>query len=345
MGIVVLFIAILPLLGGGAAQLAESELPGPKGERITARVRDTAKILWQLYMGFSLLEIITLLIAGLPFFDAIVTMLGTMPTGGFHLKNLSIAAYDSVFVEGIVTFFMVIAGANFQLYYYIFWKRGFKRFFADREFLTYIGILIAATLLISSDLISNLGYSLSSALRFASFQAVSIQTTTGFATADFALWPSLSRSILLVLMIIGGSAFSTGGGLKVIRIVVLVKYIYRQLFLSFNPRAVQPMKLAGKVLGEKTISDIVGLSLLYFLALGIGLLVMSALGLEPLTAFSAVAATLGNVGPGLGAVGPVANYAQVPEIGKIVLSVLMLIGRLELWTVLAILTPALWRAR
>ena len=345
MGIVVLFVAVLPLIGVGASHLVEGELPGPKGQRLTARIRDTARILWQLYLGLSALEVVALLAAGLPFFDALLNTLGTMPTGGFCLKDLSIGAYNSVPVEIIILIFMVLAGTNFQLFYFLLWKRRFSIILADREVRWYLGILGAASLFIVIDLALNTNFSVGNAFRYATFHAVSIQTTTGFATADFGGWPPFSQSVLLVLMIVGASACSTGGALKVIRIAVLAKYAYRQILLIFSPRSIRPLKLAGRVLPERMVSEIVGLSILYFAALVLGSIFMSAVGLDSLSALSSVAATLGNVGPGLGAVGPAMNYAFVPDIGKVALTFFMIIGRLEIWTVLVLLTPAFWRAR
>jgi trk system potassium uptake protein TrkH len=191
----------------------------------------------------------------------------------------------------------------------------------------------------------NMDFPAISALRQAAFQVVSIQTTTGFATTDFAIWPAFSRLLLLVLMVIGASASSTGGAIKVVRIVVMVKYALRQISLVFNPRRVQPLKLAGRVLSGGLVSEIVGLSILYLALLVIGSLLMSIFDLDPITAISATAANLGNVGPGLGAVGPLANYSFIPDPGKFLLTMLMLIGRLELWAVLVIFTPAFWRWR
>lgn len=345
MGIVVLFVAVFPLMGVGAAHMAESEMTGLKAERMTARIRDTARIMWQIYVGLSVVEVVALLLAGLPFFESLLTMLGTMPTGGFHTRDLSIGAYNNVCVEGIVTFFMVAAGANFQLYYFVLWKHEARRFLADTELRAYISILAVASILIGLDLMANMGYSAGTAFRYSIFQSASIQTTTGFATADFARWPAFSQLILLILMLIGASACSTSGALKVIRIVVLVKYVYRQLLFFVSPRSVRPMKLGGKVLGERAVSDVVALSALYLLVIAVGFLIMSALGLDIVSALSSATAALGNVGPALGAVGPMANYSFIPGTGKVVLILFMLIGRLELWAVLAIFTPEFWRSR
>jgi trk system potassium uptake protein TrkH len=288
---------------------------------------------------------VALLVAGLSFYESLLTTFGTMPTGGFHSRNLSIGAYNNVYIESIIIFFMFMVGINFKLYYLAFWKRGIRRVFSDPEFRVYLSLLAVATVLITLDLMMNMRYPVGQAFRFAVFHSVSIQTTTGFATADFSVWPNFSRSILLILMIIGASACSTGGALKVVRIMVLAKYVYRQILLFFNPRIVRPIKVAGRALGEGVVSDIVGLSVLYFSALLLGFIIMSALGLDTVEALSSVIATLGNVGPGLGSIGPAANYSLLPAIGKLVLILCMLIGRLELWTVMAIMTPVFWRTK
>ena len=347
MGIVTFFVALFPMLGLGASRLYEAEMPGPQPERLAGSIRDTARALWWLYIGLSALEILLLRIGGrIPLFDALTITFGTMPTGGFLPLNLSIGAYnDSVFITSTVTFFMVMAGVNFSLYYYFLVKHQPRRLFANPEFRLYIAILLGASLIIMLDLMRNMGQPVGEAFRYATFQAVSIQTTTGFTTANFDAWPSLSRSILLTLMIVGASAGSTGGALKVVRILVLAKCAFRQVFLAFSPRSIIPLKLGETVLPESVTSGIVGISILYFAALIIGSLIMSAMGLDNITAFSSVAATLGNVGPGLGSVGPAGNYFFLPPPGKIVLILCMLVGRLEFFTVLALIIPAFWRWR
>jgi len=345
MGIITLFVALFPLLGVGAANLVEAEVPGPQTEQVTARIRDTAKVLWYLYVGFSVLEIISLLIAGMPLFDAITVTMGTMPTGGFTPTNLSIAAYQSATIEGIITLFMAIAGVNFVLYYFLFWKRQPRQLLANPEFRLYIAILVGATLLITLNLARGMDLPFGEAFRLSSFQVVSIMTTTGFVTTDFNLWPAFAQAALLILMIIGASAGSTGGALKVTRVLVLAKHAYRRIMLIFSPRAVIPLKVGKNTLPEGVVSRILAMAFLYFAILVVGFLIMSALGLDHVTALSSVAATLGNVGPGLGLVGPVENYAFLPATGKIVLTVCMLAGRLELFTILVLFSPAFWKWR
>ena len=345
MGIITLFVALFPIFGIGAAHLVEAEMPGPQAERLTARIRDTAKAVWFLYLGFSILEFSSLWLARMPVFDALAVTFSTMPTGGFTPTSLSIGAYNSIFVEGIIIFFMMVAGVNFGLFYFLLWKRQPGRLFSNSEFRLYIALLIGACLLIVLNLTMSGAKPIGEAFRYSSFQAVSIMTTTGFVTANFNAWPAFAKSALLILMVIGASAGSTGGALKVTRLLVLSKYAYRRILLFFNPRAVIPLKVGGNTLSEGVVSGIIGMSILYFATLIVGFLVMSALGLDHVTALSSVAATLGNVGPGLGLVGPTANYLGIPALGKVVLIVCMLVGRLELFTVLVLFTPSFWKWR
>jgi len=346
MGIITLFVALFPIFGIGAAHLVEAEVPGPETKRLTARIRDTAKALWLLYLGFSVLELILLWQAGgMPIFDALTVTFSTMATGGFTAKSLSIGAYNSVVVEGIVIAFMTLAAVNFGLYYFLFWKRQPKRLFSNPEFRLYISLLTGASIFIALNLTRSMGLSIGDAFRYSGFQTVSIMTTTGFSTANFNLWPAFSKTTLLILMVIGGSAGSTAGAIKVTRFLVVMKYTYRRILLAFNPRAVIPIKVGGNVLSEGVISRIIGMTILYFITLIVGFLVMSALGLDQITALSSVAATMGTVGPGLGLVGPGANYLFIPPLGKVVLIVCMLAGRLELLTILALFAPSFWKWR
>ncbi len=346
MGIITLFVALFPLFGMGAAHLVDAELPGPQTEKLTARIRDTVKSLWYLYVGFSVLEFLLLWQAGgIPAFDALTVTFGTMPTGGFTATNVSIAAYNSVIVEGITIAFMTIAGINFGLYYLFLVKRQPSHLFRNPEFRLYIALLTGASILISVNLMNSMGLSTGDAFRQGGFHTVSIMTTTGFATADFNLWPSFARAALLVLMIVGACAGSTGGAIKVTRLLVLFKYTFRRISLAFNPQAVIPIKVGGNVLSERVISGIIGMAALYFGTIIVGTLIMSALGLDIITALSAILATLGNVGPGLGLVGPAASYALIPAGGKVVLIICMLAGRLELLTAFSLLAPSFWRWR
>jgi trk system potassium uptake protein TrkH len=345
MGIVMLFVAIFPILGIGAAHLFKAEIPGPQMERLTARIRDTAKILWQVYLILSLLQVLLLLLVGVSVFEALTITFSTMSTGGFLHRDLSIGAYDSPLIEAIVAFFMMAGGVNFGLYFMLLWRHQPRRFFANLELRAYFAFLLGAVLFIGIDLLRNMGLSLGDAFRYASFQSISIMTTTGFTTANFNNWPELSRAVLLLLMLIGASAGSTGGGLKVIRVLVLAKLAYRQILLAFNPRSVIPLNLGGSTLPSGIVNGIAGFAILYFAILIGAFLIMSAVGLDQITALSSVLTTLGNVGPGLGLVGPAENYYFIPAAGKLTLIVCMLLGRLELFTILVLFSPSFWRWR
>ncbi|MFO8009202.1 MAG: TrkH family potassium uptake protein [Dehalococcoidia bacterium] len=346
MGIVVLFVSLFPLLGVGTAYLFEAEAPGPEVQRLKTHIRDTSRTIWILYIGLTVLQVILLLAVGkLSFFDSLSNTLGTMATGGFSPKDASIGAYQSLSVNIIVICFMFMAGINFALYYGLLWRRSFKSFWKNPELRLYVTILVGALLLISWDLILNGDYSAGKAFEEAAFNSTSVNTTTGFAISDFDKWPSFSRLALLTLMIIGGSAGSTAGGLKVIRLGILFKYAHRQIIMAFNPQAVMPIRMGGKVISEKTVSRVAGFTILYLGFLFAGTLIMAALEGDFTTAISSIIATIGNVGPGLGLVGPAENYAGISAGGKVVLMICMLAGRLEIMTVLALLTPAFWRWR
>ncbi len=344
MGIITLFVALFPIFGIGAAHLVEAEMP--LTERLTARIRDTVRSLWLLYLGFSAVEFLLLWQAGgISPFDAITVTFGTMATGGFAAKNLSIGAYNSVVVECIVIAFMTIAAVNFGLYYFLFWKRQPGRLFGNPEFRLYAGILTASAILIAVNLMKGMGLSIGDAFRYGGFQAVSIMTTTGFSTTDFNLWPAFAKATLLVLMAIGGSAGSTAGAIKVIRFLVLMKYIHRRIIVAFNPKAVIPLKVGRNALSEEIVSRIIGMTILYFVVAIIASLAMTAVGLDLVSAISAVLANMGTVGPGLGLVGPMANYLFIPPLGKVVLIICMLVGRLELLTILVLFSPSFWKWR
>jgi trk system potassium uptake protein TrkH len=234
---------------------------------------------------------------------------------------------------------------NFGLFYFLVWKRQAGQLISNPEFRLYIILLIGGSLFIALDLMGNMDLSAGEAFRQSSFQTVSIMTTTGFSSTNFDVWPTFARSALLVLMIIGASAGSTGGALKVVRLLVLFKYAYRRILLAFNPRAVIPLKVGGRVLSETIISGIIGMAIVYFVIIFVAFMIMSAVGLDQVTALSSVLATLGNVGPGLGLVGPMSDYAFIHPVGKIVLTICMLVGRLEVFTVLMLFAPSFWKWR
>lgn len=347
MGIITFFVALFPMLGIGAARLFEAEMPGPQAERLRARVVDTARALWTLYIALSVaLFALLSVVARLPIYEALNITFGTMPTGGFLHASESVGAYaDMPFVTTVVTVFMLAAGVNFALYFFLLRRRRLSTVLGNPEFRLYIGMFVFAAVVVTIDLVGRLGMPLTEALQHATFQVASIQTTTGFTTVDYDLWPNLSRAILLCLMLVGACAGSTGGGFKVVRLLIVVRYSFRQVVNAFSPRSVMPLKVGGETISESVVASIAGMGGLFILSIVGGFLFMSALGLDAVTAFASVVATIGNVGPGLAGVGPSLDYAFIPDAGKIVLSVLMLIGRLEFVTVLALLSVSFWRWR
>ncbi len=343
MGIIVLFIAVLPFLGVGGRELYRSEAPGPSKEGLRPRIMQTARTLWVIYVALTLIEIILLKIAGMSFFDAICHTFGTLATGGFSTKNTSVAYFASPLIEGIITAFMVLAGINFSLYF-IALKGNLKSLLKDTELRTYLLLIFflsgSFTLYLFHAQIFN---SISESFRYSAFQVVSILTTTGYCSVDFDLWPPVARVTLVILMFIGGCAGSTGGGMKVIRIMVIFKDGIREIKKSFQPHSVFTIKVGDRKVKDETASVIRGYFILFMLIFFLGSSAMAGFGLDPLTAITSVAATMGNIGPGLADIGPAMNYGFVPEGGKLLLTFFMLIGRLELFTVLVILFPLFWK--
>jgi trk system potassium uptake protein TrkH len=342
MGIIVLSIAILPYLGVGGMQLYKAEVPSPVVDKLTPRISDTAKAIWKIYIFLTLLQIILLLLGGMSLFDAVNHAFTTMPTGGFSTKNASIASYRSAYIDYVVLVFMLVAGINFALHYKLI-KGRVGTFFSDPELRAYLVIVGVFILLVAWDIYGSLYGSLADAFRYASFQVVSIMTTTGFATADYEKWPAFSQLILLLCMFIGGMAGSTGSGVKVIRLVLLLRHSYLELFRIIHPHAVTVVKIGGVPVPQTVMRSIWGFFFLYLAIYVVSTLLMAFIGLDFMSAISSVAACLGNVGPGLGSVGPTDNYAAVPEVGKWILIVCMLLGRLEIYTILVLLAPGFWR--
>lgn len=342
MGIIVLSVAILPFLGVGGMQLYKAEVPSPVPDKLKPRVRDTAIVLWKVYALISLAQVILLIAGGMSFFDAMCHTFTTMPTGGFSPKNASIAHYNSTYIDGVIIFFMLVAGINFALHFQflrgkplVFWRNSECRFF--------LIVVLALVIVVSINIWGPVYRSFGQALRYGAFQVVSIITTTGYASADYEIWPSFSQLILLLCMFIGASAGSTGGGMKCLRVMLYFKYCYRELFSLVHPHAVTQIKIAKQPVSSDVMRSVLG-----FMGLYIGLFAMSAvllagLGVDLLTSISAIAATLGNIGPGLGMVGPTDNFAHIPYLGKWLLIWCMLLGRLEIYTVIILLVPEFWR--
>jgi len=335
MGVILLFISILPRLGVGGSQLFDREFPGPLPERLRPRFRTTARLLWTIYVGFTAAETALLyFLARLPLFDSICISFSTIPTGGFTPTTGSIGAYANPIAEYIIMVFMFLAGMSFIMHYQIL--RGNWKAIKGEEFRLYVIILAAAILL----LILAQGFN---SYREGMFQAISIMSTTGFVTADFASWRPGARILLLTLMFIGACGGSTGGAIKVVRVLALIKHTRVMMRKAIFPKAMIPMKLNQKPLSEGIIRDIISFLFLYILVAIAASVVLCFLGLNLETAISAVAATLGNVGPGLGGVGPGLNYALLPGAAKFILIICMWLGRLELFTVIMIFSPRFWK--
>jgi trk system potassium uptake protein TrkH len=341
MGIIVLVVAILPALGVGGMQLFKSEVPGPEPDKLKPRIKETAKLLWLVYILISAAQVACLYFTGMSLFDSLTHMFGTMCTGGFTPKNLSVGTYNNPIFEIIIIIFMFIAGANFALHYKVL-HGNVRSLFKDREFLFYSGVVIFSILAITTELRVYIYKSVFTALRYASFQVVSIATTTGFVTADYDTWPSFSKIILLILMFIGGCAGSTGGAIKNIRIMLLLKQANREFKKLIHPQAVTPIRLGDKIVSEEVMCNITNFFFLYIFIFVISSFIMTILGLDIVSAMGSVAATLGNVGPGFGLVGPAQTYVLIPPIGKIILTLCMLLGRLEIYTVLILVVPEFW---
>jgi len=342
MGIIVLSVAILPFLGVGGMQLYKAEVPSPIPDKLKPRIRDTAMVLWKVYALISIAQTILLMIGGMNLFNALCHTFTTMPTGGFSTKTASIAHFNSVYFDIVISFFMLLAGINFSLHYQML-KGKPLAFWRDSECRFFLGTVLLLIIVVSSNIYGAVYENIWQALRFGAFQVVSIVTTTGYATADFEQWPAMSQLILLLCMFLGASAGSTGGGMKCLRVMLYLKYCYKELFSLIHPHAVKQIKIGGK-----TVSDDVMRSILAFMGLYIGLfafssVLLAAMGVDFTTSFAAVAATIGNIGPGFGLVGPTDNFAQIPYLGKWVLIWCMLLGRLEIYTVIILLVPEFWR--
>lgn len=356
MGIIVLTLAILPLLGVGGMQLYKAEVPGPATDKLTPRVQETAKRLWLIYVGFTAAEVL-LLLPAMGLFDAVNHAFATMATGGFSTKNSSVAGFGSSYVEWVITVFMLLAGVNFALHYRLLRGKTIT-VFRDTELRVYVGFFLVATVLITIGLWQPLrgvviflgtpdGYAgyeaIGDALRTGAFQAAAIITTTGFATADYELWSPLALAIIFLCFYVGGMGGSTGGGVKVIRHVLMFKNSFKEVRQLIHPQAVIPIRLNDRVVPQEVMRNVLSFIVLYLGLIGIGTLAMSVFGLDLTTAFGAALSSVGNIGPAFGSLGPTDNYAQIPMMGKWVLSLLMLAGRLEIFTVIILFVPAFWR--
>jgi len=342
MGIIVLAVAILPLLGIGGMQLFVAEAPGLKPDKLKPRITETAKRLWLIYVGLTLVEFVLLLFGGMSIFDALNHSLTTMASGGFSTKQHSIAHFDTPYIQYVIIIFMFIAGTNFTLTYFGF-KGNFRKIWANEEFRVYligvacIGIIVSLVLFFTSDTAFEVAF------RNGLFQVVSIITTTGYVSADYTTWAPSLVILLFMLMFIGASAGSTAGGVKIVRHLLLLKNGYLELKRQIHPAAIIPVRLNKKAVSQEITSNVLAFIMIYLTIYVISSFVMGLIGLDFVTALGSVAASLGNVGPGFGSVGPAHNFAHIPVAGKWFLSFLMLLGRLELFTVLILITPFFWK--
>ncbi|MDH5609812.1 MAG: TrkH family potassium uptake protein, partial [Cyclobacteriaceae bacterium] len=342
MGIIVLTVAILPILGIGGMQLFVAEAPGISPDKLQPRIKETAKRLWLIYLGLTVAEIILLWVGGMTFFDAVNHGLTTMATGGFSTKNASIAYYTSPFIQYVIIVFMFLAGTNFTITYYVM-KGKFLKVLSNEEFKAYSLMTLALSVFVGVCVYFLGNESFEKSFRDVLFQFVSIITTTGYITYDYSTWAQFIIVIIFILMFIGASAGSTAGGVKIVRHLILFKNSILELKRQIHPSAVIPVRFNSKAVSREITFNILAFIMIYISIFALGSVIISILGADLLTSIGAVATCLGNIGPGLGKVGPVDNFAHLPAASKWVLSFLMLLGRLELFTVLILFTPYFWR--
>lgn len=343
MGVLVFLLTILPLAGERSMHLLRAEVPGPSVGKLVPKMRSSATILYSIYLALTVLEIILLAAGGMPLFDCLVNSFATAGTGGFAIKNLSIAAYNSAYVDTVIGVFMLLFGVNFNLYYFLL-IRNFSAVYANEELRCYLGIVGVSVAAVTLNILP-MYESFSSALRHAFFQVSSIITTTGFATADFDTWPTLSRCILVILMVLGACGGSTGGGIKISRLIIAGKSILAECRRMLHPRSVELVKMDGKVVQDSTVAGVHIFLAAYFFVLAGSVLLVSFDNFDFTSTLTSVLACLGNIGPGLGAVGPSGNFSGFSIPSKLVLSADMLLGRLEIFPAAMLLFPSVWRKR
>nr|WP_302595579.1 TrkH family potassium uptake protein [uncultured Cellulosilyticum sp.] len=345
MGILVFAIAILPSLGVGSMQILKAESPGPIVGKLVPKIGQTAKILYSIYLGITLLEVILLCLAGMSVYDAFIHALGTVGTGGFSNMNASVGHYDSALIDWIITIFMILSGINFSLYYFVL-KGNLKSFWKDQELRLYLTVMGSGILLVTIDLLARNYYAtFGEALRFSAFQAASVMTTTGYATADFNTWSMFSKIILLSLMVMGGCAGSTGGGIKVSRFLIgfkTLKYTFKRIL---HPNACYITRINDKKVESETVLNVLAYFFIYIIVYIVGVIIISLNGFDFGTTFTSVLATLNNIGPGINIVGPAGNFSTFSDLSKITFSLLMIIGRIEIYPILLLLIPELWKKK
>jgi trk system potassium uptake protein TrkH len=341
MGVIALFVAVLPRLGIGGRQLFFAEAAGPTDDKLTPQIRDTAQALWVVYAGLTAAQVVALVAVGMPLYDSVCNAMATLAAGGFSPHAQSLMGYRNPAAEWITIIFMFAAGANFALHYRTL-RGELHAFPRDEEFRAYAGIVLVSVLLLVVFLRPEVP-DLTDRVRHAAFQAISILTTTGFASMDFALWNDQSKMVLLALMFIGGCAGSAGGGPKIVRQVLIARYTLLELRRVLHPRGVLPVKLGGRVVPDDVMRGVLVFFLFYLLVFAASTLIVSAFGADIVTAITASIACLGNIGPGFNAVGPMGHFADLHPVSKVVLTLAMWIGRLEVLTVLALVRPEVWQ--
>ena len=341
MGILVFVIAFVPISSGRSLHILRAEVPGPVVGKLVSKIRLTARILYIIYAVLTLVETVLLLFGGMPLFDSLLNSFGTAGTGGFAIKNASIAAYDSVYVDTVITIFMILFGINFNLIYFVIIGK-FKEVFKSEELRYYFLIIIGATILITINILP-MYESIFSALRYSSFTVGSIITTTGFVTADYGKWPMFSQMIIIILMFVGACSGSTGGGMKVSRIFIYLKNAKKELKHLLHPHSIQTVEFEKQPIDDHVIANIHSYLVLYLVIFALSLLALTIFNLDFKSAFSAVATCLNNVGPGFDVVGPVSNFSSLSDVSKLVLSFDMLAGRLEIFPILLLFAPSQWR--
>jgi trk system potassium uptake protein TrkH len=344
MGIIALFIAIMSGMGARANFVYQAEVPGPISDKVSPRVRDTARKLWVSYVIISLVCFLILAAFGMDVFDALCHTFATMATGGFSNKNASIGFYASPWIQWTITLFMFIAGVNFTLHFMAFKQRSLMGYLKDSEFKLYTSIVVLFSLAIAFSLNSHgtaMGWE--EKLRAAFFQVVSMITTTGFATANFDIWPTLSIGVLFLTMFVGGCTGSTGGSIKPGRYLIILSGTINELKKMVHPKAILPLRFGGKVVKESLLINILIFFFLYFIFLAIGTIILALGDIDIWSSLTAAATCLGNIGPGFGKVGPTQNFAFISDLGKYTLSILMLVGRLEIYPILLIILPRFWK--
>ena len=342
MGIIVFYIAILPILGSGGIQLFKLEVPGPVADKITPRLRETAKMLWIVYFGFTLLQIFLLGLAGMPWFDSVCHGLTTMPTGGISTQNANIGAYSSPLIQYIIISFMFIAGVNFTLHFRAL-TGNFKVHIKDYEFKVYLIIIIFSSLIIFYNISSTDSNWSHDNFLISLFQSLSIITSTGYSTADYELWPYLCQHLLLILMFFGAMGGSTSGGMKIARIILLIKHSKTEIRRMLHARAIIPIKIGNRTISDEIVRNTLGFSMIYVSIFVLTTIALSIFNLDLQSAVGAAASAIGNIGPAFGQFGPMDNYALLHPAGKWMLTFCMLLGRLEIFTVLVLFSRMFWK--